>query len=119
MKLAIVLVLAACSSAQPAAITIYTAEWCAACRVFERDTLADPSVRAELAHFAVTTIDIDREPTAGIDVLPTIVLPNARLAGAPSRSDFVAALQRARSFTTPAFASSSNQPATSASGTGP
>jgi thiol:disulfide interchange protein len=118
VKLAIVLVLAACSSAQPT-VTIYTAEWCAACRVFERDTLADPGVRAELAQFSVATVDVDREPTAGIDVLPTIVLPNARLAGAPSRAAFVAALQRARSFTTPAFASSSNQSATSPSGTGP
>jgi len=119
VKLALVLVLAACSSAAHPDITIYTAEWCAACRVFERDTLADPAVRAELAHFSVATVDVDREPHDGIDVLPTIVLPNARLAGAPSRAEFVAALQRARNLTTPAFASSSNHSATSASGTGP
>jgi thiol:disulfide interchange protein len=104
MRLALAAVLAACSASAGAPVqpevTIYTAEWCAACRVFERDTLADPAVRAELGHFSVRTIDVTNDDgparRAGVEVLPTIVVANARLAGAPSPRDFLAALRRAR-----------------------
>jgi thiol:disulfide interchange protein len=103
VRLALAVALAACSASAGASqpeVTIYTAEWCAACRVFERDTLADPAVRAELAHFSVRTIDVTNDDgparRAGVDVLPTIVVANARLAGAPSPRDFLAALRQAR-----------------------
>jgi thiol:disulfide interchange protein len=98
--------LAACARSDAApeavrpAVVIYTAQWCAACRVFERDTLAAPEVRAELAHFRVTTIDVTEDDGPArrdhVDALPTIVLSNVRLVGAPSAPDFIAALRHAR-----------------------
>jgi len=75
--LALALVAACSRSAPRPKLVEVTASWCAACRVLERDALADPDVVAELARFDVVIVDASDDPGKArawnADVLPTLI----------------------------------------------
>jgi thiol:disulfide interchange protein DsbD len=84
-------------------MTYVGAEWCAACRVLERDTLPDREVTAELARFAVVRLDADVDDTRelGVTALPTLVLrasdgSMSRIVGTISPHDLASRLRTIR-----------------------
>ena len=89
----------------------FSAAWCTACQAFERDVLADPTVRARLAAGALVIRADVTAPDAGARALmgrfdvvgpPTVLflsrgneIPGTRLVGEPTRAAFNRALDRA------------------------
>jgi thiol:disulfide interchange protein DsbD len=87
----------------------FFAEWCAACRVFERDTLPAAEVVSELRRFAWARVDATddvatRSLTArfAVEHLPTVLLLSSsgellqRIDGAVTPTELVTELRRAR-----------------------
>jgi thiol:disulfide interchange protein DsbD len=103
---ALVAFLAACSRAphRPRLVEV-SAAWCAACRVLERDALADRGVIAELARFDVVRVDATDDASAasalGVDVLPTLIATDSggretRLVGTRSATALASELRAIR-----------------------
>lgn len=89
------------------------ADWCAGCKLLDRNTWSDPRVRAEiLAHFVPLRVDLGTGDTPaearvralGVVALPAVVLCSAlhcdadapRLVGYVGPDEMLAFLQRAR-----------------------
>jgi tetratricopeptide (TPR) repeat protein len=53
----------------------YRADWCAPCRVMERDVFPTPAVQSRLRDYVLLRVDVDRTPSLGLkrrtQVLPT------------------------------------------------
>ena len=77
-------------------------EWCAACRILERDTMHDPAVVTALAGFELVRVDGESAEARRYDatVLPTLVVSRgeheiARLVGAVPPTELAAWLRAA------------------------
>jgi len=84
-------------------MTYVGTEWCAACRIVERDTLPDREVATELARFAIVRLDADTDDIRDLAVtgLPTMVLratdgTTSRVVGTISPHDLAARLRTIR-----------------------
>jgi thiol:disulfide interchange protein len=42
-------------------LIVFTAKWCLPCGRLERNTLADPNVKSQLANYQVRTVDVDHD----------------------------------------------------------
>jgi len=85
------------------AMTYVGAEWCAACRIVERDTLPDREVQIELARFTVIHLDAEVDDIRELNVtaLPTLILhardgTTSRVVGTISPHDLAGRLRAVR-----------------------
>jgi thiol:disulfide interchange protein DsbD len=102
--------LAAAREAHRPVLLDFSADWCAACRILDRETYADPTVIAEARRFVTIRVDASRSDDAtaalakrfDVRVLPTVVfvssrgevLVSPRVAGAVAPAAFVRELRR-------------------------
>jgi thiol:disulfide interchange protein DsbD len=78
--------LAAARAAHRPVLIDFSADWCAACRILDRETYSSPSVIAEAGRFVTVRVDASRDDATaadlaarfGINELPTVVFTSSR-----------------------------------------